>query len=108
MKFSKSFYELSFSVLVLTAIGLFIPHTIFCQTEKLDIVEYTPPKGWTKTPKAGVMIYTNSNKEVGSFCVLSVYPSAPSVGSPQKDFADQWNALIVKRLRRTQILKPKH
>jgi hypothetical protein len=72
------------------------PHLIYGQTDTVDIIEYTPPKGWTKTPKDGVMIYTDSNKTAGTFCVLSVYPSGPSAGSPQKDFANQWNDLIVK------------
>jgi len=57
------------------AIFVVIPATIFSQTEKLDIFEYTPPKGWTKTPKDGVMVYIDSNKTAGTFCVLSVYPS---------------------------------
>src|SRR6266581_1732035 len=68
----------------------------FCQTEKLDIIEYTPPKGWTKTPKDGVMVYVDSNKTAGTFCILSVYPSAPSTGSPEKDLASEWDELIVK------------
>jgi hypothetical protein len=75
---------------------LCLPHAIFCQAEKLDIIEYTPPKGWTKTPKAGVMVYSDSNKETGGFCILTVYPSTSSAGSPQKDFANEWNELIVK------------
>ena len=29
------------------------PRLAFCQTEKLDIIEYTPPKGWKETPKDG-------------------------------------------------------
>ena len=73
-----------------------VPVAIFSQTEKLDIFEYTPPKGWTKTPKDGVMVYLDSDKTAGTFCVLSVYPSSPSAGSPQKDFASEWNELIVK------------
>ena len=78
------------------AIFVVIPATIFSQTEKLDIFEYTPPKGWTKTPKDGVMVYIDSNKTAGTFCVLSVYPSSQSAGSPQKDFSNEWNELIVK------------
>ena len=49
-----------------------VPMAIFSQTEKLDIFEYTPPKGWTKTPKDGVMVYLDSDKTAGTFCVLSV------------------------------------
>src|SRR5882762_10872904 len=96
MKLSRSIYKLSFSFFVLATIAFFISQTIFCQTETLDIIQYTPPKGWTKTPKAGVMVYTDSNKSTNAFCILTVYPSTPSAGSPQKDFANEWNELIVK------------
>src|SRR5580765_2058627 len=75
---------------------LFAPHTNFCQTEKLDIIEYTPPKGWTKTPKEGVMTFTDQNKTTDSFCILTVYESMPSSGDAQKDFANVWNVVIVK------------
>jgi len=34
---------------------LFGPYSISCQTEKLDIIEYTPPKGWTKTELPGTL-----------------------------------------------------
>ena len=75
---------------------LFVPQSVFCQTETLDIIQYTPPKGWTKTPKEGVMVFTNTNKSTNAFCILTVYASTPSAGSPQKDFANEWNELIVK------------
>ena len=75
---------------------LFIPRTIFCQTEKLDIIQYTPPKGWTKTPKEGAMVFTDINKTTNGFCLLTVYASKVSAGTPQKDFANEWNELVVK------------
>lgn len=75
---------------------LFVPEAIFCQTETVDIIKFTPPKGWTKTPKEGVIIYSDSDKNTGGFCLLSVYPSTTSTGSPEKDFANEWKELIVK------------
>lgn len=92
MKISK----IILALFIAPILCLFAPNAIFSQTEKLDIFEYTPPQGWTKTPKDGVMVYIDSNKTAGTFCVISVYPSSPSFGSPQKDFAAQWNELIVK------------
>ena len=82
--------------LAVATIFAVVPMAIFSQTEKLDIFEYTPPTGWTKSPKDGVMVYLDTNKTAGTFCVLSVYPSSPSVGDPQKDFANEWSELIVK------------
>jgi hypothetical protein len=48
-----------------TIFGLFIgtvfcfvtAQPIFCQTETLDIVQYTPPQGWTRTVKQGAVVY---------------------------------------------------
>jgi len=75
---------------------LFMPQTTFCQTEKLDIVEYTPPKGWTKTPKEGAVTYSYVNQTKTGFCVITVYASTASTGSPSKDFTRAWNELVVK------------
>src|SRR5258706_4111861 len=82
--------------LFIASLFLFIPPMIFSQTEKLDIVEYTPPKGWTKTPKDGLIVYSDSNKTTGGFCLLTVYPSITSLGSPVKDFASEWNERVAK------------
>src|SRR5262249_29239077 len=65
-------------------------------TETLDIVHYTPPKGWTRTPKEGAMVFSDVNKTTNGFCILTVYASTPSAGSPQKDFASKWNEFVVK------------
>jgi len=75
---------------------LFLPQATFSQTETLDIVTYTPPKGWAKTPKEGAVLYTDMNKATNTFCLLTVYASTPSAGSAQKDFANEWNELVVK------------
>ena len=68
----------------------------FCQTEKLDIVTYTPPKGWAKTFKEGAVVYTDMNKSTNAFCVLTVYAGTMSAGSPQKDFVNEWTELVIK------------
>jgi hypothetical protein len=69
---------------------------IFCQTETLNIIQYTPPKGWAKTTKDGAVVYTDINKAANAFCLLTVYAGTTSAGSPQKDFADEWNESVVK------------
>ncbi|MEP6789228.1 MAG: lipocalin family protein [Acidobacteriota bacterium] len=85
-----------FVLFVVQSLYLFIPHAIFCQTEKLDIIEYTPPKGWTKTPKDGLTVYNNYDKTTGGFCLLTVYPSTSSTGGPDKDFINAWNERVAK------------
>ena len=51
MKTSKIIFALAVAVIFVV-----IPVTIFSQTEKLDIIEYTPPKGCAKTLKQSVTI----------------------------------------------------
>jgi hypothetical protein len=92
MKVTKIIFGLFFAQILC----LFVPQIVFCQTEKLDIIQYTPPKGWTRTPKEGVMVFSDINKTTNGFCVLTVYASTQSAGSSQKDFANQWNELVVK------------
>ena len=58
LKFNRKITLVLFGTI---AFCLFMPQTTFCQTEKLDIVEYTPPKGWTKTPKEGAVTCTVDN-----------------------------------------------
>ena len=56
MKTSKIIYRTIFGLIVAQTLGLFAAQSIFCQTETLDIVTYTPPKGWTKTVKEGAVV----------------------------------------------------
>jgi len=93
LKLTRKIISVLFASLVFC---LFMPQTTFCQTEKLDIVEYTPPKGWTKTPKDGAVAYSYINQSKIGFCVITVYASTASVGSPPQDFTRAWNELVVR------------
>src|SRR4051812_16314178 len=75
---------------------MLFPQAIFGQNETLDIVTYTPPKGWSKTVKQGAAIYTDANQAKGTFCLLTVYAGAASAGSPAEDFANDWSEFVVK------------
>src|SRR5437763_1795449 len=77
---------------------LLVPRTIVCQTETLDIIQYTPPKGWTKTPTEGAIVFVDINKTTNAACLLTIYASSPSSGSPKKDFENTWNEKVVKPL----------
>jgi hypothetical protein len=74
---------------------LIVPHAVFCQTETLDMVTYTPPKGWTKTPKEDGVIFSDSNKTANVFCVMRVYANTASSGDAKKDFANDWETFVV-------------
>jgi hypothetical protein len=77
-------------------ICLFAPQAILSQVETLDIVQFTPPKGWTRTPKDGAVAFVDVNKTTGNFCILTIFASTPSTGTAQKDFDREWDGLLVK------------
>lgn len=83
-------------VLFIANCFLFVPQTIFGQTERLDIMEYTPPKGWVKTAREGAVVFSNLNQTTNTYCVLSIYPITSSTGEPQQDFVNAWSNLVVK------------
>lgn len=78
---------------------LFIPQTVFSQSEKLGIVSYTPPKGMTKTLKENVVAFSEMNQTTGSFCLITLYGATKSTDSPANDFTREWNELVIKTLK---------
>jgi hypothetical protein len=96
---TKFFYRLSFSLFVLTALGLLTPQTVVCQTEKMGIVQYTPPKGMDKTPKENVVAFSELNQTTGAYCIITLYGATPGTGNPQRDFNNEWNNLVVKTMK---------
>jgi len=88
-----------FTVFWLTVFGLLIPQTVFCQTEKLGIVQYMPPKGWAKTPKENVVAFSEINQTTGKFCIITLYGATPGTGNPNSDFTREWNNLVVKNMK---------
>src|SRR5436190_20601252 len=76
-------------------LSLLLTQNVFCQTETLDIVTYTPPKGWAKTFKEGAVVFSDVNKTTNTFCVLTIHSATASAGSPEKDFANEWKTLVV-------------
>lgn len=72
---------------------------IFSQTETFGAVQYARPKGWEKSQKSGVTIFSDTNEKTGGFCILSVYAPVPSSGDPHKDFTEQWQTLIAKTFK---------
>ena len=91
-------YKLVFGLLILTVVLCVYPQTGVCQTEKLGTVRYTPPKNWTKTPKENVVAFSQFDKTTGKFCIITLYGATPGTGTPQGDFAREWNNFVVKHL----------
>ncbi len=99
MRASKSSDGIILGLFVTLMFCLFIPQTAFSQTEKLGIVQYTPPKGWAKTPKENVVAFTEFNQKTGGFCIITLYGATPGTGNPAGDFTREWNNLVVKNMK---------
>jgi len=103
MKITKINNRIIFGLFAALTLSLFIPQTVFCQKEKLGIVHFTPPKGWTKTRPKGakttpenLVQYRHTNKTTATFCVVTLYGATNGTGNPDKDFDSEWNILAVK------------
>lgn len=81
-------------VFVLMGSCLFLSQTALGQAEKMDIVQYTAPHGWVKTPKDFGVVFSDVDQKTGKFCILTVYASKGADGAAQQIFADQWAKLI--------------
>jgi hypothetical protein len=81
------------------SVCLLVAGTVFGQTEKLGIVNYTPPPGWAKMPKENVVAFGDFNQTTGRFCIITVYGATPGTGNPGSDFAREWNNLAVKTMK---------
>ena len=73
--------------------------TVFSQTEKLGIVQYTPVNGWTKTPKPNIVQFSEINLTTGKFGSITLYGATPGTGNPQSDFAREWNNLVIETFK---------
>ncbi len=105
MKTLKINHRLILGLFVTLMLCLFIPQTVFCQTEKLGIVKYTPPSGWTKTPKENMIAFSDI-KQTGKFCIITLYGATNGTGNPTGDFTREWNNLIVKHMKPDENPKP--
>jgi putative nucleic acid binding protein len=96
MNKQKSFVRLS--TLLLSIAFWLAPPIVGAQTEKLGIVQYTPPRGWTKTTNGNVVAFSQHNQTTGIFCIITLYGATTGTGNPQRDFNREWNNLVVKTL----------
>ncbi len=80
---------------VVSIFSFFASQSAFAQTEKLGLVKYTPPKGWTKTEKENVAVFNEINQATGKFCFITLYGATPSSGTPENDFARDWKSRVV-------------
>ena len=99
---NRFLFKLSLCLFVFAAVCAFAPPPALCQTEKLGIVQYMPPKGMTKTLKDNVVAFSEFDQVTGKYCIITVYGATPGTGSAQGDFRREWNNLVVKTLDKAQ------
>lgn len=99
MKNNRINQRIIIALFIAISFSLFIPQTVFCQAEKLGIVSYTPPGGFTKTPKENVVAFSEFNQTTGKFCIITLYGATPGTGTPSDEFTKEWNNLVVKPLK---------
>jgi hypothetical protein len=80
-------------LLIITIIA-FNAITIFAQTQKFDVMTYTPPKGWTAGQNGSAKTFTTIDKPAGKFCLMMLHPSVTNHGTPSQDFAFVWKTLV--------------
>jgi hypothetical protein len=68
--------------------------SIFAQTQKFDIMTYTPPKGWKAEANENAKIYTKIDKATNSLGIIMLYPSIDSSGDANDDFKYVWKQIV--------------
>ena len=97
---TRYLYRLGFCLCLLTVVSAFVPQTAFGQTEKLGIVNYTPPAGWNRTQtQPNVIAFSTRNQTTGAFCIITLNGATPGTGNPQSDFTREWNNLVVQNMK---------
>ncbi len=99
MKSASSDRKTLLCLFMTLTVCLSVPEAAFGQTEKLGIVNYTPPRGWTKTPKENVIAFSEINQTTGRFCIITLYGATPGTGNPDSDFTREWNNLVVRTMK---------
>ncbi|MEO7539887.1 MAG: hypothetical protein ABIV21_07655, partial [Pyrinomonadaceae bacterium] len=84
--------------IIFAAIGLLYPLDAWAQSERLGIVQYTAPKGMTKTQKENVVAFSTFDQATSKYCLITVYGATPGTGDAKKDFTREWTNLVVKTM----------
>ncbi|MFZ4058151.1 MAG: hypothetical protein ACOYKE_08415 [Ferruginibacter sp.] len=82
------------SLFTIIMIGLCL--SLFAQTEKYDLLTYTPPAGWKKEAKTNVIVYTKTDQQKGTWCQIGIFKSTTSKGNIEADFNSEWQELVDK------------
>ncbi|MCX7638272.1 MAG: hypothetical protein N2044_10560 [Cyclobacteriaceae bacterium] len=67
------------------------------QRETFDIINFTPPAGWKREIKDGLVAFSTVDQRAGTWAQLEIYSSIASSGNARGDFEHEWKELVVKR-----------
>jgi len=72
---------------------------VFAQaSETFDIATFQPPKGWKRQDKPGVVIFSTSNEQKGTYAMITLFASGTSTGNPKNDFDADWQEFIAGQM----------
>lgn len=80
-------------LLIITIIA-FNAIIISAQTQKYDIMTYTPPKGWTAQNGDNAKVFTKIDKAKNTLGIIMLYPSINSSGDANDDFKYVWKQIV--------------
>src|SRR5690349_6847350 len=60
--------------------------------ETFDITTFRAPAGWTKQAGQDAVQFSTADKN--EFCLVTLYKSLPSLGSPKQNFDAAWETLV--------------
>ena len=67
-------------------------------SETFDIASFRSPSGWQRQTKEGVLIFTITNQQKGTYAMMALYRSGASSGNANSDFAADWQQFIAGQL----------
>jgi len=67
---------------------------LFAQTsETFDISSFRSPKGWSKQAGQDAIQFSTTDN-ANNFCLVTLFKSVPSIGSPQQNFDASWKTIV--------------
>jgi hypothetical protein len=93
MNFANPKVDLMKRLLFIAACLVCFSGNILAQaSESFDIATFRSPKGWAKQAGQDGVQFSIADKE--SFCLITLFRSVPSLGSPKDDFDAAWSSIV--------------
>lgn len=76
---------------------IFIAQSAFAQTEKLGVIKYAAPQGFTRSAQEQhAVVFSVIDQAKSNFCFITLYAAGASSGNAQSDFASEWKTRVVE------------